>query len=660
MQEPSRSSVLAPFAGERVTHGGVASTFSSAAERFLVRTEGPDGQPAEFAVRYTFGVFPLQQYLIELPGGRIQAFGVAWDSRPTARGGQQWLHLDDRSRIRAGDPFHWTGIQQNWNFMCADCHSTNVRKRYDAGSRTFSTAYSEISVGCEACHGPASRHVALAERQAVRAGQTGLAPALDERRGVSWGRDGTTGQPVRSARRAGDREIEVCARCHSRRTQLTDDVTAADPVHDGFRVSLLEPGLFYPDGQMREEVYNYASFLQSRMYAAGVTCSDCHDPHSGAPRLAGNALCLTCHDAPKYDGPQHHFHASGTPGAGCVSCHMPSTTYMTVDPRHDHSFRVPRPDRTATIGTPHACQGCHAGKGSDWAARMIRTHRPSGSLGAQTFAEAFAAFDRGASGSAKDVLDVAADSQQPAIVRASALWRLQQTGADVPPDAIERAARDGSALVRLAAAAFPYPPTLTTLLGDRRLSVRLEAAGVLAQIPAGDLTPPLASVRERALDEYIRVQRFNADRPDGQINIGTALAALGRTGEALDAMGEAIRLDPTFVPAYVNLADLHRVRGDEAAAERVLREGLRHAGASGAVHHALGLCLVRQRRPGDALALLAEAARREPDNSRFALVYAVALHDSGRRAEALRTLEAFLARRPGDPQARALLQSYER
>jgi tetratricopeptide (TPR) repeat protein len=657
MQPPTRSAVVAPFAGEAIAHAGVRSTFSTSGDRFLVRTDGPDGRLAEFPVKYVFGISPLQQYLIELPGGRIQALGLSWDSRPPDVGGGRWFHLYRGEPVRAGDPLHWTGARQNWNGGCADCHSTNVRKNYDAATRRYATTYSEISVGCEACHGPASTHVTLAEGQALRAGAMGLRPALDERRGVSWGRT-ATGQPVRSARRETQREIEVCARCHSRRTQLTDRVSAADSLHDGFRVALLDPGLFHPDGQMREEVYNYGSFLQSRMCASGVTCSDCHDPHSGQVRLSGNAICLTCHDAPAYDGPQHHLHAPGTPGASCISCHMPTTTYMSVDPRHDHSLRVPRPDRSAALGTPDACSACHAREGPAWAAEVIRKRRPSGSRGSQSFAEAFASFDRGGAAASAAVAGIASDRAQPAIVRASALARLERAGMAVAPGTLEAAARDDSALVRLAAAGFPNPSTLGLLLGDPLLSVRIEAAGALARLPAEELPPALAGVRVRALEEYAAVQRFNADQPEAQLNLATALAGLGRIAEAVEAAREALRLDPAFVPAYVNLADLHRMQRDDEAAERVLREGLRHAWASGAVHHALGLTLVRRGRLGAALAPLRDAMAREPANARFALVYAVALHDAGRPADAIRVLKALLAQHPDHAEARAALQSY--
>jgi tetratricopeptide (TPR) repeat protein len=672
MQEPTPANVLAPFRGETAAYAGVTSTFSQRNGRYVARTDGPDGRLADFEIKYTFGVAPLQQYLIELPGGRIQSLGLAWDSRPSPDG-QRWFHLYPGERIRAGDPLHWTGLQQNWNFMCADCHSTNVRKNYDATTRTFRTAFSEISVGCEACHGPASVHVAMAENGQVRPGtETGLRLSLDERRGAGWGRDARTGQPVRSTPRTTEREIDVCARCHSRRAQLTDAVTAADRFHDAFRVSLLEPALYYPDGQQRDEVYTYGSFLQSKMHAAGVTCSDCHDPHSGKVRLPGNATCATCHDAPTYDSVGHHFHQQGTPGASCLACHMPSTTYMVVDPRHDHSFRVPRPDRSVSLGVPNACQACHAKNGDAWAAEIIRKRRPSGSPGFQSFAEAFAAFDRGAAGGADGLVRVAGDASQSAIARASALERLAHAGVQAPADVLVRAARDASPLVRRAAAAFPLAAsgfsqtraadgsTPAALLDDPVVTVRLEAASTLGRIPPDQVPPALAAGRSRALQEYASVQRFSADRPDAQLNLSSALAAAGDIGGAVAAAREAITLDPTFVPAYVNLGDLYRMQGDETAVERVLRDGIPHAGGSGAVHHALGLSLVRQKRMKDALAALAEAAKREPDNSRYALVYAVALNDTGRPADAIRVLRDFLSRRPGDPDVRATLEAYER
>src|SRR6266545_1679144 len=390
MTVASEQSVSGDFRDSRFTYAGTTSTFFRRAGNFYVRTDGPDGRLADFEIAYTFGVAPLQQYLIAQPGGRLQALSIAWDTRAASEEGQRWFHLYPHETIKSGDVLDWTGRAQNWNFMCADCHATNLRKGYNSSAREFHTSWSELAVGCEACHGPGSVHVARARDRKWDANY-GLTARLDERKAVFWKIDQASGAPTRSQARSGDREIEVCARCHSRRSQLTDQTHAGDALENAFRPNALDAALFYPDGQQKGEVYNYAPFLQSKMYAKGVTCSDCHDPHSGGRPLPGNAACTQCHLAAKYDAPAHHFHRPNTAAAACVTCHMPTTTYMVVDPRHDHSFRVPRPDRTITMGVPNACTTtCHRKEGAAWATREIqrRTNRPPG--GFQQFAEAFA------------------------------------------------------------------------------------------------------------------------------------------------------------------------------------------------------------------------------------------------------------------------------
>ncbi len=669
MQEPTATAILAPFGGETLTADGVTSTFFRRDGKYVVRTDGPDGTLADFEVKYAFGVAPLQQYLVELPRGHVQALRAAWDARPKEAGGQRWFHLYPGERIPAGDELHWTGRQQNWNFMCADCHSTNVRKNYDAGTRTYRTSFSEISVGCEACHGPASRHMDWAAHPKAwpqLAANKGIVAPLVERRGVTWAVDKATGQPARSTPRATELEIAICARCHARRGQLTDDVTAADPLDDGFRIALLDPGLYHPDGQMLDEVYNYGSFLQSKMYAKGVTCSDCHEPHTMKTRAPGNGVCLQCHDGAKYDAPAHHFHKPGTDGARCSSCHMPTATYMVVDPRHDHSFRVPRPDLSVALGTPNTCSVCHKDRSAGWAAAEIAKRRPAGAApGSQRFGEAFANFDRGARDAAAALTAISADPTQPAIVRASALARLANAGVPGSETLLAGATRDPSALVRAAAAAAleaADPALRARLLGpllvDPSRSVRIEAAHALAEVPAAALPPEVQAALPRAMEDYLDVQRFNADRPEALVNLGTALAARGDFDAAQRAFQSAIASDRAFVPAYVNLADAYRGRGQEAEAERTLRDALAAMPASGAAHHALGLALIRQSRAAEAVAELGEAARLEPDNTRFAYVYVIALHDTGDPARALSALDAALKRHPDDPGLRELVAAY--
>jgi predicted CXXCH cytochrome family protein len=668
MAEATERTVLGRFDGAQITYAGVTSTFFRRDGRFYVRTDGADGRLDDFEIKYTFGVYPLQQYLVPFPGGRLQALSLAWDARPSSAGGQRWFHLYEGDRIVAGDPLHWTGGRQNWNFTCADCHSTNVRKRYDAAARRYETAWSEISVGCEACHGPGEAHEAWAKRGGAAAdARPGayLTARLDERKGVAWTVDPSTGQPVRNRVRATDREIETCARCHARRAQITDAIQAGDPFEDGFRASLLEPALFHDDGQQNDEVYTYASFLQSRMYAKGVTCSDCHDPHAGTLKASGNAVCTRCHAASGYDATAHHAHDAGSPAAACVACHMPAKTYMVVDPRRDHSFRIPRPDLSAKIGVPDVCTtACHQGRTAAWAAAALDRRENRAPVPAHPFADVFHRARDGSPQGMAGLQRLASSGDLPAIVRASALDRLSAAGHGLAGDGAPRLLADPSSLVRRAAVAAlggadpsARARLAAPLLSDSIRSVRTQAALTLLDAAPG-LPAAVRAAFDRALDEYLSEQRFNGDRPEAQTNLGTALATLGRPAEAMAAFREAIALDRTFVPAYVNLADVQRALGQEAEAERVLREAIAVTPAAADAHHALGLALVRQRRIPEALASLAEAVRLQPDAPRLSYVYAVALHDTGSPEKAIDVLEASIARHPYDRDTLYLLASY--
>jgi Flp pilus assembly protein TadD len=664
------NSVLGNFADARFTYAGITSVFSTREGRYFVRTDGPDGKIDEFEVKYTFGVEPLQQYLIELPGGRLQALGVAWDTRPKQAGGQRWFHLYPGRRLAAGDPLHWTGIDQNWNYQCADCHSTNLRKNYDAHSGTYKTTWSEITVGCEGCHGPGSEHLSWARRdssQQARDTTKGLTAALEERKGVQWTMDQQTGNATRSWPRESDREIEICARCHGRRGQFSDAHVAGQAFHDAFRPALLEPGLYYPDGQQRDEVYNYASFLQSRMHSKGVTCSDCHDPHTQKLRAPGNAVCAQCHLPARYDTSAHHHHPSGSPGTQCASCHMPTTTYMIVDPRHDHSMRVPRPDRTVTLGVPNACNQCHTKRSPQWASDSIRSWFPNSKPGFQAFAEALHAGDQRAPGARSALLAVIEDKAQPGIARASALTRM---AGQLTPDTlpfIAGALNDHDASVRMAAVSalsqaesetrLRYLPRMLT---DAARVVRMDAARALAGGPERELAAGDRGAFDRAIAEYVSAQEYNADRPEAHAALGNLHATRGRYDDAVAAFRTALRLDPTFAQAAVNLADLYRARGMETQVQAVLREALEADPGSATARHALGLALIRQKRTRDGIAALGEAARLAPEDARLAYVFAVALHDTGKPDEAMRVLETTLKRHPYDRDVLIALGMYER
>lgn len=659
MEEASASTVLGDFSGATFAHDGIESRFLQRDGAFWINAVGPDGNPADFRARYTFGVAPLQQYLLELPGGRLQAYTVAWDVER-----KRWFDLYPQERIDFHDELHWTNPSQNWNYMCAECHSTGLRKNFDAASGTYKTSYARVDVGCQACHGPGSRHLQWAERHTAR-------PA----------RAADTGLEVDLAARDANIQIEGCARCHSRRAVFWGDYRYGARLMDTHLPALLEQGLYHADGQILGEVYEYGSFLQSRMYAKGVRCSDCHDPHTAKLRSAGNALCAICHnaEAPKardsidsaglkhkdYDSPAHHFHRPGEPGSQCVDCHMAARTYMVIDPRRDHSFRIPRPDLSVKLATPNACNSCHASKSPKWASDAVaRRYGPSRRQESH-FGEALWAGRTRRVDATSRLASLARDSAQPDIARATAMQLLRlypgQTANEVFRDALSHS----DPLIRHAALegleALPHPQRTAQavpLLGDPVRAVRIEAARLLASFAPGQLDQAARPAFDAALAEYVAAQHENADRPEAHLNLGGLYASLRKPDQAEAEYRKAIELDPAFVPAYVNLADLQRATGLEQQAELTLRGGLRAAPTNASLHHALGLSLIRQKRSPQALAELALAAKQAPDDPHYAYVYGIALHDLGKSRESMSVLETALARYPGDRDLLAALASY--
>lgn len=650
--------VLGDFNNKQFTYNGVTSTFSRKGAEYFVRTDGPDGTLRDYRVTYTIGVYPLQQYLIETDAGRVQALSICWDARPKAEGGQRWFHLYPDEKVDFRDVLHWTGPAQNWNYMCAECHSTDLRKGYDAATERFTTRWAEIDVSCEACHGARSAHVAQYSG--------GAAPTPEGKGTADWIFD--AGSPIaRLAQpRAGRNEVETCGRCHARRAQISEDYRYGQPLAQTHVISLLDPGLYESDGQILDEVYEYGSFLQSKMFASGVVCSDCHDPHTARVRADGNALCASCHQPATYDQPSHHHHVGASTGAQCVSCHMPTRTYMQVDRRHDHGFRVPRPDLSVSLGTPNACNQCHQDKPPAWAAEaIVKWFGPTRARG-PAYAVALSAGRSYGAGADRQLMGAVADATLPAIVRATAVSLLERVLSPRVGGTIEQALRDLDPLVRRAAVALlpAWEPRERWRLGapllqDPIRTVRLGAVDALAEV---SVEVPL-STSERAMfakaaAEYRAVQAFNADRAEAWLNLGALEARLGDLAAAETAYQRAMRIQPSFIPPYVNLADVYRAQARDGDGERVLRTALERAPDNPDVHQALGLLLVRQRRLADAVAALGKAAELAPSNPHYAYVYAIALDSSGQTAKAISVLEAGQRRFSGDRQILSALAEF--
>ncbi len=673
MQLASDSTVLGNFHDTHFTAGGVSSTFFKKGARFDVRTNGPDGKPQDYEFLYTFGVFPLQQYLIPFPNGRLQAFVVAWDSRRNPQSGQSWFDLYPGQKITPEDPLHWTGRNQTWNYMCADCHSTNLRKNYDLAKDSYATTWSEIDVSCESCHGPGSNHVTWAqthkkESYGGTSGDSGLVVNLKPADGRWAAPEPDTGTMHWKGQVRSHTEIEICAPCHSRRHDITSDYQPGQPYLDAYVPSLLEEGVYYADGQILEEDYEWGSFLQSKMYHEGVTCSDCHDPHSGKLSQGNlNSVCGKCHSLAKFGGEQHHHHAADSAGALCVNCHMPTKTYMVVDVRRDHSFRVPRPDFSITYGTPNACNQCHKDKPNNWAAVTVEKWNGPSRRQEPHFVEAIDAGRRGLSGAEKSLARLITDSAEPAIARATALSLLPEFLTASSVAAVQSALGDNDALVRREAvrALEPLPPPDRVRLGapllnDSIRSVRIEAARLLAGTSPDLLRQDQRTALDRVISELIDSEMAVADRPEDHVNLALLYVQMSRTSDAESELYTALRLDPGYVPAMVNLADLYRLQNRDDMGQQWLQKAVAAAPNAAEPIHALGLLKVRQKQYQEALGMLARAALLQPDNTRYSYVYAVALNSTGQTDKAITILQQAHERRPADRQVLTGLIAFER
>ncbi len=681
MQEATPDTVLGNFNNATFDYFGVNTTFSQKGDAFFIETDNAAGKLETYRVAYVFGVEPLQQYLLPLGNGRLQALSVAWDTRPESEGGQRWYHLYPDEHIMAGDPLHWTGGFFNWNTSCAECHSTDVEKRYDAVNDRFDTRYAQIDVGCEACHGPGSEHVALADAGTLSPTQAGFAMSLRARGEWLWaeGSDiAKRSEPLRS-----NHQIDSCARCHARRGTL-GEYHPGKPLLDTHRLAVIDDPLYWPDGQIRDEVYVYGSFIQSKMHQAGVTCTNCHNPHSNQLVVEGNGVCAQCHLASTYDNSLHHRHKVASAGSTCVGCHMPSQLYMGVDTRRDHSMRIPRPDLSMSTGAPNACNQCHTDQSADWAYSSLvewgvrfadRRNHP---------ARAFHAAGRGDVRAAPVLLETANNENKTAMLRASAITQLGRLLPEKLMPSLALWLESDHPLIRLAAleALGQLPPDqrqadLSHSSEDPVLAVRMVAAEQLAAIVpqshgAGNETTfakseqsgsqvdqkPQSDPFSKLFEEYLLVQSQHLDMPSALTQLAGFQQSRGNVVQAEALLLAALEKNPQASASRVNLADLYRMQGKEEAARSTLEAGIRINEGDASLWFSLALVEVREGNEAPALRALQKAAMLEQTPGYYHYVYAVAQHDQGRPKEALATLKATHRAAPGQPNILAALVQY--
>jgi tetratricopeptide (TPR) repeat protein len=629
-------------------HDGVTSRFFRQGEKFFVNTPGPDGKLADFEITHTFGITPLQQYLVPFEGGRLQCLPIAWDTEK-----KKWFHLFTEvypdEKILPDDWLYWTNPGQNWNTMCAECHSTHLRKGYDPETDTFNTTWSEIDVNCEACHGPGSRHVEWAELPEMARPQANNYELVTQTSNLT-----------------SKEYVEICARCHSRRSQLGDFNHPSKDLLDIAIPVLLSEELYFADGQILGEVYVYGSFIQSKMYRNEVSCRDCHDAHSLQllEEQEPNDMCLTCHQQDVYDRYSHHFHKKkgekGEPlrlsgneivevgkGSECIECHMPARDYMGNDLRNDHSFRIPRPDLSLKLRTPNACTRCHRDKSDEWANQEFTRWYGIGRK--PHYGTLLDAGRRRKPEAIPDLIKLAGDELYPVNVRATALSLLSMYPGYANIELLKKALTDGESLIRHTAVHFygwidPLERLniIAPLLYDPCKAVRAQAAMNLSTIPAKQFKNPVRAAFECALGEYKEFMLYASDFASGRFNLGNLYTNLGLHELAVQHYQAAIKIDNRSIQAKNNLAILYNQMGKNDEALTLLREVKKVQPDSAEVDYSLGLLLAEMKRYDKAVPYLEVAARGLPQRARIhynlGLIYQVLNRFSQAESSLMRAL----------------------
>ena len=650
MDTASAETVLGNFENFEYRHRGQTHRMFRKDGKYYINTNGSDGKFSDFQIAYTFGYTPLQQYLIPFEGGRLQCLPIAWDTEK-----KRWFHLADTvykgQDIKPDNWLYWTNQAQNWNGMCADCHSTNLRKNYNPETKSFSTRWSEIDVSCEACHGPASDHIEWAK--------------LPE---GSRSMDVNTGLIVKTRNLDNKELLNVCARCHSRRSIMGDYENDNEDLLNYMIPQLTTAPNYHADGQILEEDYEYASFTQSKMFEKGIKCSDCHDSHSVKTLKDDNELCMKCHRPDIYNTTSHHLHKMPDPkgshlinrglpeykqgtGAQCVNCHMVGKFYMGNDYRRDHSFRNPRPDLTISIGTPNACNDCHTDKTVAWSQSYME--KWYGSKRRPHYGETFAAANKRDPKAIPELILYSGNELFPLMVRSTAVSLLANYDDNLSRKAIENALSDPASLVRHSAINGYRPEDIksfekimTPLLNDPVRGIRIEAAIMLSVVPENQLTEPVKKARKAALDEYKNVNLYVSDFPGGRYNLGIMYANAGDLEKAAECYRAALRIDNLFYMAKVNLATVYNLQGKNDEAEKLLREVISENPQIHDVYYSLALLLAEKGNIQESRKFFLKAAELMAEQPRILYNLALVENSQGNTTLAEEYLLSALSKEP--------------
>jgi predicted CXXCH cytochrome family protein len=644
MLPANSESIAGNFDQGHFTDSELAVHFRQQGGAYLIQVKKA-GEAVEWEVKYSFGAYPLQQYLIDVGDGRLQAFNIAWDTREKSAGGQRWFRLDEPGENHPGDAMHWTGIYQNWNNQCADCHTTGLRRNYDAATDIYRTTWAQMAVGCSACHAAATEHAAARQNGVPSAAGVGLA-ALGE-----WVVNEAQRPPRHQGAPSSVAQVPTCGRCHALRTSMKDG--GVGEVHNEFSLSRLEQPLYFSDGRVREEVFVLGSFEQSKMYEAGVVCSDCHNPHSGSLKAEGNAVCTQCHNAREFNTSEHHHHLEGSEGAECVNCHMPQSTFMKIDDRREHSFMIPRPDVSKVSGSPDVCLSCHLDKDASWSIDTVEDWFPD--------IYQNATWHHVQHGDLTEVISYLVNGERPAIRRATLLEQRGKLLVGQHQAVIEKLIESDDAILRESAfRMLRYGPAeavsklLEAGLRDEALVVRIAAfeslmlQGVIVDSGSWEL------VR----DEYEHFLEMQSDLPPGAVLKARYLLSQNKVYRAEQQLKIALKKDSGYVPAAILLTDILRSGGRYHEAMDLTNQTLLASSDSAPLTHLRGLINLKLKDYPAALLDLEKAAKSAPGEWLFGYRYAMALYQLKQREKAREMARNLAERFPNNTQIVMLLRLF--
>ncbi len=558
MQIANDSTVLGNFNNQTATIDGVGYSFYKKENKFYIKTIELDGSENEYQIAYTFGVTPLQQYLIDFEQGKKQVLRVTWDVVK-----KKWYHQYPEDKIGTHDWLHWTNGAQNWNTMCAECHSTNLKKNYFVEKDSFHTTYSSINVSCESCHGPAEKHISWASKE-----------NKDDNSYILKGKMQLE-------------QLNLCAPCHARRVKLTKDLQPGLPFEDQYMVQPLSTNFYHSDGQINEEDYVYGSFLQSKMYMNNVKCSDCHDVHTLKLKFQGNKLCLQCHIPQNYETPKHHFHKEQTEASLCINCHMTGKNYMGNDFRRDHSFRIPRPDQSEENNTPNACISCHKDKSNKWAANQIIKNYGKNRKDHFSNALILSSKENLTERERKSLDIFINDLNFPAIARATVIENLNYSNND-QYTALLTSLQDSSAMVRynsiMKFRELPIQDRVAIAIkhvNDSIKLVRIGAAQLLIGFDGVSLSESDRLAWQKANIELETMLYSNADFSTGRMQLGDYFLQNQDLTYAIKNYKVALKKDSLLLPIYSNLATAYSINGNNNEALNILNLWIKKDASAG-------------------------------------------------------------------------------